>query len=200
MTVLLTDDEVVAISVRNGVAWPSPLPTIELSEDGLSRSERSGLRSLAVRGFLDVSQDSPTIDAEVAQTVLLASKAARWTAAYVAAIDAPTVLAGDSTYLYEAESESLLDAVSAAGVHQFTSTSADDARALFVALAKNVFTFGVRGDSTDAALFIGGNASDEWVRVCMGEVVVGTFTASAYSAESSSGVWTGSELQAVLNA
>lgn len=198
MSLVLTDDEVVAVSLHNRIAWPTPLPTVSMTEDGLRRSRLLGERSLLVRGLLDVSGEKPAYQSEVVGTILAAAEAPRWIAAYVAAAITPGELAGDSTYVYEGASGWLVDMVSPTGVHQLAPSTDGEARELMVAMAENVFAHGIRGESQEAALFVGNSDSPEWVRVSTGEVSVGRFSDGTFEPTSASSAWTGIELDSVL--
>jgi hypothetical protein len=198
MTVLLTDDEVVAISLEGRLTWPTPLPSVELDESGIARSQQLGLRSLVVRGLLDSAARPPGVAPEISDIVRTVAEAPSWVAAYVASTGSPTKLAGDSTYVYRAEPSWLLDAVSPGGIHQIGATTNENAEELIVALAKNVFDFGFRGDRTDAALFIGNSESPEWVKICAGELELGHFSEGAFVPISSVSDWTGAEIASVF--
>jgi hypothetical protein len=169
-----------------------------MTESGLNSAQQRGARSLVVRGLLSVTADGPVFSQEVVETVLGAATAPSWVAAYVATADQPTTLAGDSTYVYRAEPSWLLDFVSPGGIHQLGVTAADDAEALILALAKNVFDFGFLGNPTDAVLFVGNSASPEWVKIREGELEVGQFSAQTFAPSISVAEWTGTEVAAVF--
>ena len=65
---MLTDDEVVALSVRAQAPWRTPLPTVDLADqDRVLASLMRGSRSLYVRGLLDA--DSDELDDELAEQI-----------------------------------------------------------------------------------------------------------------------------------
>lgn len=54
----LTDEEVLALSVRSSRAWPSLLPTIDISTTvGAAQAAQRGARSLLARRLLDADRD-----------------------------------------------------------------------------------------------------------------------------------------------
>lgn len=71
--IALTDEEVIALGSRSGVPWPSPVPTVDVTDPGeVGRSASRGARSLMVRGLLGRDQDdvlSPHLEA-ILQPVL----------------------------------------------------------------------------------------------------------------------------------
>lgn len=198
MTVLLTDDEVVAVALDSRVTWPTPLPSVSLDDGALVRSQRLGLRSLLVRGLLDSSTSPMTVSPEVADLVKAAAASPRWVAAYVASEKDPTVPAGDSTYAFQGSSGWLLDLVSPAGVHQISTSTSSDAVALIVALAKNVFTFGIVGDTDSAAIFIGASEPGSWAKVSKGEISTGTFTNEDFESASTTATWSAAAIESLI--
>ena len=171
MPILLTDDEVAAIAVRAGLRWPTPLPTVAPAADSLQASIHRGIRSLVVRG----------LDAEGAcdeeALVLGAAKADSWITAYVGPGLGPAVVAGTSTFGFRVgDAHWVVDAVAPAGVHSFSTGSEDSAPNLIVALARNVFLYGIRDAENAAALHVGRSDAPTWARVRQGLVEIGDFS------------------------
>jgi hypothetical protein len=68
--IVLTDDELVALSFERGRPWPTPLPTVDSSQrDALEMAALRGLRSLALRGALVDGEFLPTVE-EVANVTV----------------------------------------------------------------------------------------------------------------------------------
>lgn len=57
-TVLLTDDEAVAVALHQSATWPGPLPSIDDTDaDALITAARRGIRSLGVRELATIDAD-----------------------------------------------------------------------------------------------------------------------------------------------
>jgi hypothetical protein len=70
-SLVLTDDEVVALAVARSSPWPSDLPTVDVTDPGqLEAAAFRGNRSLLVRGLLDDDGAASGDAAEVAASVL----------------------------------------------------------------------------------------------------------------------------------
>lgn len=163
----LTDDEIVALALRSDVVWAVPLLTVLLDVDALSAAGRRGMRSLGVRGLLDGSGVEP---AELTSLVAAAAGAASWSAAYTAADDSRIV--GASTFVFHlADGSTIVDMVSADGVHLLSRSSAGEAVGLLTALGKNVFDYGFAGSSEAVRLLIGSSVAEGWLTVRRGELV-----------------------------
>ncbi|MHB1891558.1 MAG: hypothetical protein ACYCUF_11855, partial [Acidimicrobiales bacterium] len=67
--IALTDEEVIALGCRSGIPWPSPAPTVDVTNlDEVRCSATRGARSLLVRGLL--GQDgNDTLNPELEELV-----------------------------------------------------------------------------------------------------------------------------------
>lgn len=144
MTVMLTDDEVAALSVRHGHPWPAALPTIPArSPSALIAAVNRGLRSLSVRGLADEAGDEPAgVGASVAQVL----RSTRHVAAMVANAARPDVAAGGGVMASIAlgAAQWTVDSFTANGVHAFTESDATGVLDRVMAVANGAFESGVR--------------------------------------------------------
>ncbi len=128
-TVLLTDDELVAVALDRESFWPGPLPTVDIEDvAALTAAALRGQRSLFVRGLLAADRGlDPDLDREIAplagqqdcRTVYLADagfQRASW--AYA------------STH-HPAGTRWIVEEVTAAGVHRFVPVSSAENREYF---------------------------------------------------------------------
>jgi hypothetical protein len=143
MNELLTDDEIVALSVNVGKAWPLSLPTIPTKDlPNLQASNNRGIRSLAVRGLATVApQDGLTMDHGLLDLASRAIGASEYLAAYVANQESPGVPAGSSVTVYFAQGggPAVVDSVTVSGVHALRAESPADGRAAVEGFAENAF-------------------------------------------------------------
>lgn len=155
MTDLLTDDEVAALSVTAGEAWPGALPTIpNRSRSALTAAVNRGLRSLAVRGLSASGAQAPD---GVGAAVAAMTHATRRVAVAVVPAARPDLTAGGGV-LAAVELGSLqwtIDTFTVNGVH---SLSVGDAAAVLdkaMAMAEAAFTRGVLDASGTDRLAVG---------------------------------------------
>ena len=143
MNELLTDDEIVALSVNLGKSWPVSLPTIANPELlNLQASNNRGVRSLAVRGLAKASGAGElAIDQEIFGLAKRVTTATSYLSAFVADRAHPVTVAGSSVTSYFGESSAppVVDSVTVSGVHALREESASDAQAAVVAFAENAF-------------------------------------------------------------
>lgn len=177
MSILLTDDEVVAAVIQLGAAWPKPLPTVEHDTSALSASGARGARSLLVRGLAVTRNSALTLDDAVVVPIRLATSASELFVAYVAEAPEPALLAGSSNLLFtSSDGEAVIDLVSANGVHAMRMTSHGDGIDLLLALAQNAFNLGVAGGGADAepVLVVARDGAPLAALVSKGHISVGT--------------------------
>ncbi|MEW5808619.1 MAG: hypothetical protein AB1925_04120 [Actinomycetota bacterium] len=128
-TVLLTDDEIVAVCAVDGRPWPLGLMTVEPTAVEMAKAGMRGMRSLLVRRYADQgSADAPAVmDTVVARYVAAFLDADRRVGAYVAPSSDPVTLGGASVTAVRSGEDWLLDSTTAAGVHALRMASADEA-------------------------------------------------------------------------
>lgn len=147
-TVLLTDDEVVALCVLDGRPWPLGLITVDATAADLARAGARGLRSLFVRQLL-VGADGVTRAESTLAAVLSAFLDAKdRVGAYVAPAVDHSVLGGMSVGAARTDTGWLLDTVTADGVHAFRYATADAAASTVRALAQKAYTGELFGAQT----------------------------------------------------
>lgn len=198
MSILLTDDEVVAAAIQRGKTWPHPLPTVELDADALLSAGARGARSLLVRGLARTDGSALVIDESICSIVDRVADSLQRALAYIADRSDPAALAGSSTYLYltsDAYRPVVLDLVSASGVHNLREVTRAEGVELFLAAVENVFRLGIRnGDNDrDPALFVATDRGARAAAVVRGRVAFGEFRDSGgtgtFNEEDSSERW-----------
>lgn len=119
----LTDDEVVALAVRDGQAWATPLPTVALDEpDDVAASARRGERSLYARGLLGVGDDPlGVLDAELVRNLAPARQRRVVVSMFTADGELAWYPSGPNVVYYRTDGGTglLAETVSEAGVHSF---------------------------------------------------------------------------------
>ncbi len=166
MVASLTDDEIIAVSIDGGVAWPLPFITVASEVGAMSSARLRGIRSLAVRGL--IVDAAPTED--LSSIVKAAATASRWYAAFGVDGDG-SPLVGTSTYVLDCnDGSAVIDFVSKDGIHRLSSSNIADANQLLVALAKNVFDFGFTEALPGLQLLVGRSDSPSWVAVKQGSL------------------------------
>lgn len=149
-TVLLTDDEVVALALRSGTIWRAPLPTVGDSEEELTRAAARGWRALLVRELV-VDRDNA---APELHDVLAAQEAKIIARTFVAdGNGVPLDGASWSTYYQLSGSQALIEVISSEGVHSFTSASLDQCSTLIGAAVEAVRSAGLPEAAESAARF-----------------------------------------------
>ncbi|WP_062385122.1 hypothetical protein [Demequina iriomotensis] len=180
MSVMLTDDEVAAISVHRGEIWPGVLPTVPVrSRSALAAAVNRGVRSLAVRGLGDELGDGAVgVGAAVAEVL----RSTRRVSAQVVHVARPDVAAGGGVVASIALGARAwtLDTYSPNGVHAFD--QADDAGLLdrIMAIASSAFASGVADAAgTEALAFAiaGADAPTRFLVVTEGTVATVEVTA-----------------------
>jgi hypothetical protein len=186
MIATLTDDEIIAISIDGGAAWPLPFITVASEVGAMSSARLRGIRSLAVRGL--IVDAAPTED--LSSIVKAAATASRWCAAFGADGDgAPLV--GTSTYVLDcSDGSAVIDLVSRDGTHRLSSSEIADANQLLVALAKNVFDFGFTGAVPGLQLLVGRSDSPSWVAVKQGSLAHAEVASDKVTVSDWASTWT----------
>lgn len=139
----LTDDEIMALSVRSERLWASPLPTVDVDDPHeIHAAARRGERSLYARDLLtlDDQQQEPLITglapAQRQQVILVL---------FVCDEELNWFLAGPNLLLYRPQtgSELLAETVSEAGVHSFSGLGKDVALAACREMLQSAWRGGV---------------------------------------------------------
>ncbi len=130
MSVLLTDDEVVALAVDLAAPWRGSLPTVEVTTEGLRQAAFRGMRSLGVRGL--GRGEANAMDADLARRAISTAPMAQ---AFVAAEASPLTPASSAVGIYPTEAdEVIVNVIMASGVHEFSVSSRPRARAVLQGL------------------------------------------------------------------
>jgi hypothetical protein len=190
----LTDDEIVAVSIDGGTAWPLPLITVDSELAAMSSARLRGIRSLTIREL--TVDEAP--NQELSSIVKAATSATRWCAALGVDKDG-SPLVGTSTYVLDCgDGLAVIDLVSVDGTHRLSSTTIADAHQLLVALAKNVFDFGFSGVVPGAQLLVGCSDRDAWVAVQEGSTASAEVASDRVTFGPPSSDWTPEEITRTL--
>lgn len=156
-TVLLTDDEIVALCAIDGRPWPLGLITVEPTPVEVSRAGMRGMRSLLVRQYATQADGAaPQPNAAIARFVTSFLDSRRRVGAYVAPVTDPATLSGASVTAVQTEDGWVLDSATAAGVHALRSTSAEGVAEAVLALV---------GPAEEGTLFAGEPDPSRWACV-----------------------------------
>lgn len=151
--VSLTDDEVVAIAVRAGIAWPTMLPTVDVLEpEELAKAALRGDRSLVARGFMHRVGDGavsliPTVK-DYINPILTRQPVL---GVYVATEDL-TYIPNGLTYVHydtQTASEWVTDVITDGGIHHLSTTTGKEARETAMLLVQSAFENGLSGPQDD---------------------------------------------------
>ncbi len=184
MNELLTDDEIVALSVNVGKAWPLSLPTIPTKDlPNLQASNNRGIRSLAVRGLATVApQDGLILDQGLLALTSRAIGANGYLAAYVADKESPGVPAGSSVTVYFAHDDgpAVVDSVTVSGVHALRAASSAEGRTAVSQFAEKAFVGKTLAGTSGLVVVVAKVSRDsdttQGLLVSAGEVETGTLT------------------------
>lgn len=137
----LTDDELVALAVGVGVAWPSSLPSLGDDLEELDAPAWRGLRSLKVRQMAGPGRDGTVVNADLLALLEPAfSNGLKAVAAWVTD-DGLSALGFSVTY-YETQGLGLLECTTSEGIHGFSECD----RETFTQIATNLATLAHRGE------------------------------------------------------
>lgn len=160
MTTLLTDDELVALSVDREQAWPTALPTVpSQSTSALFAAANRGRRSLAVRGLLE---ELATGKSPLASNIDDFLRATRLTGATICPTGRPDLVAGGGIVLAAplGARDWICDTFTANGVHRFDRCSSGVALERVLGLAHKVFAEGVTDLGSAAEMGIAISSQD----------------------------------------
>ncbi|MDT5026352.1 MAG: hypothetical protein QOE61_2778 [Micromonosporaceae bacterium] len=122
---LLTDDEVVALSALAEKPWPTGLFTVTATSVELRAAALRGVRSLTVRGLLAAAGP----DTELRDAIDVFLHPAARVGAYLAPVDTPRAMAGSALTLALADRQWWLDASTPDGIHAIRKVTAAGGRA-----------------------------------------------------------------------
>lgn len=157
-TVLLTDDEIVALCAADGRPWPVSLATVEPTTEELTRSGVRGMRSLLVRRLAGGNADAPGVRPHelIARDVASFLNSTERVGAYIAPASDHSLLAGAAVTAARTDDGWMLDTATAAGVHALRAGTADEAASAVLALADSSYS---------GELFAGTDDPSAWVCV-----------------------------------
>lgn len=124
--IALTDDEVVALGVRSSTPWPSPVPTVNVTDAAEIRLSASrGSRSLLVRGLL--SEDpAANLKGKLEDLVRTVLEGELVVATYLVDASLALSLAGVATAGYSMGGEDwIAEIIAPAGIHYLQGESDD---------------------------------------------------------------------------
>lgn len=139
MDILLTDDEIAALTSSTDTAWPVPLLSVRAdSPNAVAAAVFRGMRSLAVRGLGEPSHGEPLgVSAELRELMAIVESPRASVVAHVS--DSGKLGYGGSALLAFAHSEGvLLDSVTAMGIHAFRTVDAASAARLVLDFARSL--------------------------------------------------------------
>lgn len=119
---LLIDDELVAVSNKEGTDWPSIMPTlVGLDEAGLRLAIERGVKSLLMRGIIERS-GAGDVSAEVMERVGIALRGAARFRSFVGTGGFGYDVGFSTTTAYELDGSWLMEMTSPFGVHYLSET------------------------------------------------------------------------------
>lgn len=152
--ILLTDDEVVALSALDGAPWPIGLSTVAGDVAGVRAAALRGVRSLAVRGLLGSGDShSPRIVDELASAVRAFLHSRKRVGAYVARISAPESMAGASITAAIEGADWWTEASTSDGIHAIRRTTAAEAHSAIVEFADGIRSAALLSAAPDPSEF-----------------------------------------------
>ncbi|PQE00382.1 hypothetical protein CYL16_12235 [Mycobacterium sp. EPG1] len=127
-SVLLTDDEIVALCAIDGRPWPLGLITVEAAAVEVARAGMRGMRSLMIREYVrEVNGSAPEMNAVIAQFITTFLTSPNRVGVYVAPVTDPATLGGASVTAASSPDGWVVDSATAAGVHAIRAVSPHEA-------------------------------------------------------------------------
>lgn len=152
----LTDDEVAAVAVQKGAAWPTLLPTVADDEDSLLAAVLRGRRSLLLRQLATVTSDDRVVPAPSLLHCIDGVLGVRvQLGVYIGRDDLSALPVGLAYYWYGEERGGnwMTESTSHDGVHAFAWVTREEALDVAVRLAEAAYADGVPG-TDDARIVI----------------------------------------------
>ncbi|MCG7592730.1 hypothetical protein [Mycobacterium sp. PSTR-4-N] len=170
-TVLLTDDEIVAVCAVDGRPWPLGLMTVEPTAVEMAKAGMRGLRSLLVRRYAaqDTADTPAVMDAVVARYVATFLDPDLRVGAYVAPASDPITLGGASVTAVRSGADWLVDTATAAGVHALRMVSPEDAVEAVLGLVDTAEKDELFADAPDPARWVCVAALNSTLHVVTGD-------------------------------
>lgn len=139
MNILLTDDEIAALTSSTDTAWPAPLLSVRAdSPNAVAAAVFRGMRSLAVRGFGEPPHGEPSIvSAELRNLMAIVGSPRGSVIAHVSDSGKPAY-SGSAVLAFAHSGGVLLDSVTATGIHAFRTVDAASAARLVLDFARSL--------------------------------------------------------------
>jgi hypothetical protein len=154
-TILLTDDEVVAVAAVAGTPWPLGLSTVPASTEILRSAALRGVRSLGVRGLLTANAGKPPALADaVASAITPFLHAPTRIGAYIAPAANPQSLAGAAITAVADDDGWWTDATTSDGVHAIRRAGAEGARDAVAQFADAVHEGALLPAAVDSSAYV----------------------------------------------
>lgn len=142
---LLTDDEVVALSHDAETMWPGGVPTDPLTANTIEEAVFRGNRSLLVRGM-----NAETMDAETRDLLQKVLHSTSYLTVFHGSDSLERVSWALSSNHYAAGDDWILETISPVGVHRLSTEPAADQQAYLQALLESVVAAGPSGEGGDS--------------------------------------------------
>lgn len=166
MDVLLTDDEVVALSAAAATAWPYGLLTVAADERAIVAAGVRGVRSLAVRGLVSAGTPNgvdypPSLVNQVARIATARRHVMVQVCSREDLLQPRGAMVG--AFAGSADGSWLVDSVTLSGVHAMRTTSPEEAAELILRFVNEVWENGVKSPDggTRFGLFVTSSAVGE---------------------------------------
>lgn len=142
-SVMLTDDEVVALATTVGETWPGGLPTVSSDLESMAEAEFRGNRSLFARQLIG---DDAVGHSEERRLWDDALSATGRVFVYLGDDQYRRANWGLSSTHYVADGDWVLETLSPVGIHRLSRVPLDDHKAFFAALFEGALTAGPAGN------------------------------------------------------
>lgn len=172
---LLTDDEILAVSLHGGSNWPAMLPSVAESVPLRTVAAMRGVRSMLVRGLASAENDELLFD-DIVSAHIGAFHAARAVISYhVSTLDSPVFFGGDGTSIaLPPFGDARINSVTAAGVHRLGRSDSSTVAQTIGELLLSTYS---EGESSDLGVLVysGIEPGVSTLWVSRGRIVRGTF-------------------------
>lgn len=136
---LLTDDEIVAVSALAGTPWPVGLATVGNTAETMRAAALRGVRSLTVRGLLAPRAGStPGLPPDLQQAAAAFLQGDRRVGAYLARMDHPEVMEGAAITAAFHNGRWWIDVSTPDGIHALRPIAGAEARTTVEQFARGI--------------------------------------------------------------